>query len=1125
MNKFIENILEDIFDSEFKHSTFKNFINHLFNSFDFSVEANLSYQLSDEESKNIRNFLYLGNFTDTEGESIDVLVVELFSGRTVERARSLQRNFIGKYLKNNLIEASNALVAFYSDDSTDWRLSFVKIETRLTERGVKVEIGTPPKRYSFVVGKNEPSHTARKQLLPLLEEEEREKILISEIEKAFSVERVTKEFYEEIAIKFTELVGGERRIRSRKIEEKGTLRLPSTSDDNIKKEFAVRLIGRLLFCWFLKKKVSDSNGLPLIPPEILSSDAVDKYTNYYHTILEPLFFEVLNTPMDKRKGEFRNNFWPNIPFLNGGLFEPHYDDFYEPSGLGVSKHINTLKIPDSWFKDLFEIFEIFNFTIDENTSIDIDLSVDPEMLGRIFENLLAEINPETGETARKATGSYYTPRPIVEYMVDESLKQYLITQTGIPEENLSKLLSYGDTYVNLKEPEIDAIIDALDRLKIIDPACGSGAFPMGILQKMLLILQRIDPESKKWLSKKLERIDNKVLRDEAGKRLKNENWDYVHKLGIIQSSIYGVDIQPIAADISKLRFFLSLIVDERIDDTKPNRGVEPLPNLEFKFVTTNSLIGLPKTTELYESSEDIEKLRKLREFYFTSYGEDKRKIEKEFLEIQKRMFESSLKWSAQESQTLKLSQWNPFSNEPSSWFSPDWMFGVRDGFDIVIANPPYIEFKKLPIVHKRRIEEQYLSAKGKYDLYVVFIELTNKLLLDSGIMTFINPIMFMKRDYGSAIRKFISKNYKIERILDFADIPVFEGVTNYTGVFIFSKVSLENYRFQYIKYSNIRGNMSIDEFSNSLYNTSTSNICSSLLVDSKFLNQDAWNFYSSKNSNIFDKLKNGTDLLGNIAELIFQGIASGKDEVFYVDIETIKSQKIETQLLFPLLKGQDVKRYRLNWSGSYVVYPYNENSKVIQENKLIKYFPNTYSYFKEKRKLLLGREYFDNSNKLWYELWNQRDIRNFLQPRIVVPEISKNNNFALCTDKFLGNTKTYHIVLKHKSLETYLYVLGLLNSSLIQFFYQNISVPKAGGFFAYKTQFLKLIPIKNSNSATREKIVELVREIVKAASANRYLNDQVAKDKVHKHESQIDQMVYELYDLTPEEIEVVEEFQ
>lgn len=174
---------------------------------------------------------------------------------------------------------------------------------------------------------------------------------------------------------------------------------------------------------------------------------------------------------------------PQIPFLNGGLFTPQRHDYYEMDQYGNSKFINVLKVPDNWIRELFDIFEIYNFTIDENTSVDVELSIEPEMLGRIFENLLAEINPETGETARKATGSYYTPRPIVDYMVDESLKQYLLTKTNLPEEKIIALLSYGDDEVIMTKAEKDAVINALDAIKIIDPACGSGAFPMGILHK------------------------------------------------------------------------------------------------------------------------------------------------------------------------------------------------------------------------------------------------------------------------------------------------------------------------------------------------------------------------------------------------------------------------------------------------------------------------------------------------------------------------------------------------------------------------------------------------------------------------------------------------------------------
>ncbi|MBD3376985.1 hypothetical protein GF406_18300 [candidate division KSB1 bacterium] len=319
---------------------------------------------------------------------------------------------------------------------------------------------------------------------------------------AFSIEKVTKTFFDEIALLFTDLVGGTRGKGRNIYNGKNLLKLPDKQSDTVRKEFAVRLIGRLIFCWFLKKKTSKAD-IPLVPDEILSLKAMDKITGiggYYHSVLEPLFFELLNTPAEERKKEYKKQPWSFIPFLNGGLFTPHEDDFYDLSDIGTSMHINTLKVPDEWIRELFEVFEKYNFTIDENTPVDVEMAIEPEMLGRIFENLLAEINPETGETARKATGSYYTPRPIVEYMVDESLKQYLGNKTGIAELKITELLSYRDQDGSrFTEKQKKSLVEALHSVKIIDPACGSGAFPMGILQKILLILQKLDPDSKIWL--------------------------------------------------------------------------------------------------------------------------------------------------------------------------------------------------------------------------------------------------------------------------------------------------------------------------------------------------------------------------------------------------------------------------------------------------------------------------------------------------------------------------------------------------------------------------------------------------------------------------------------------------
>jgi hypothetical protein len=338
----MKTLLQKTFENEFRETTYKDLIINLFNHFDFSKEHSLRHQFNEAERQALNDFTYIGTFKDMDKKNLDVLTVELKGGSKVERARSLQRNLIGKYLKTNLNDA--ALVAFYSKDNPDWRLSFVKMEYKITDKGVKVDVGTPPKRYSFLVGKTEPSHTAQKQLINFLDDN---KIpTIEELEKVFSIEKVTKEFYTQVALMFTEFVGGERKIGAKKMTEQGSLKLPSTNDDTVKKEFTVRLIGRLLFCWFLKKKKSEA-GESLIPSSILSYNAITMYPNYYHSLLEPLFFQVLNTPIDNRNKRVRHDFWNKIPFLNGGLFEPHQHDFYDIDELGTSKYLNTLKIPDN----------------------------------------------------------------------------------------------------------------------------------------------------------------------------------------------------------------------------------------------------------------------------------------------------------------------------------------------------------------------------------------------------------------------------------------------------------------------------------------------------------------------------------------------------------------------------------------------------------------------------------------------------------------------------------------------------------------------------------------------------------------------------------------------------------
>jgi adenine-specific DNA-methyltransferase len=289
-----------------------------------------------------------------------------------------------------------ALAIFHSPGSDDWRLSLMTATPERTDKGKVALTYSNPKRLSFFLGPNAKVNTPTKFIL------KREKIInFEDLKSRFSVEVVNKEFYKEISGLFTQLVGGSVQIGKKMENHEALLKLPDVQDHSqTSLEFAVRLIGRVIFCWFLREKKSNQSK-SLMPHELLSLQAVKHNPDYYHNILEPIFFEVLNKPFKSRKEDYNKEPFSSIPYLNGGLFAPHDDDFFSYNGDRQAVNHNTVVIPDEWIRKFFEVLETYNFTIDENTSFDEELSIDPEMLGRIFENLLAEINPETGESARK----------------------------------------------------------------------------------------------------------------------------------------------------------------------------------------------------------------------------------------------------------------------------------------------------------------------------------------------------------------------------------------------------------------------------------------------------------------------------------------------------------------------------------------------------------------------------------------------------------------------------------------------------------------------------------------------------------------------------------------------------
>src|SRR6266536_218692 len=723
-------------------------------------------------------------------ESLDLQVFEFsFEGSSKKRVTLTKDAF--QIMRSSAI--FRALAIFHSPGSDDWRLSLMTATPERTEKGKVSLTYSNPKRLSFFLGPNAKIKTPTNFIL------KKGRIIdFEDLKSRFSIEIVNKEFYKEISELFTQLVGGS--VSKGKIREEyePLLKLPSIQDKSqTSLEFAVRLIGRVIFCWFLREKKSDQ-GKSLMPNDLLSLEAAKNNPDYYHKILEPIFFEVLNKPVRSRQVDFAKEPFSLIPYLNGGLFSPHDDDFFSYNEDKQVANHDMVVIPDKWVRKFFEVLETYNFTIDENTSFDEELSIDPEMLGRIFENLLAEINPETGESARKNTGSYYTPRVIVDYMVDESLLLYLKQHTQISEEKLRAVISYDlhdDEENPLIEDERERIISALERVKILDPACGSGAFPIGALQKIVFILQQADPIGQLWFKKQIKNTSPEIRRV-IEREFAHKNFDSIRKLGIIRENIYGVDIQPIATEISRLRCFLTLVVDERIQEAEENRGIEPLPNVDFKFVTANSLLGLPSRQildkdglkrGLFEDDEGIENLKELRDMFFSASGTERGQLKLQFVQAQNKMLQrlNSIVRGGQADLTTSLATWDPFSHIVSAWFDPEWMFGVKDGFDIVIANPPYISTENISLSFKSEYKKVYGTVQApRIDLYCYFyyrgLELSKQ---KTGLLTYITSNKWMRAAYGVNLRGYFAEKNPL-KLLDFEGFKVFESATVDTDIIL-----------------------------------------------------------------------------------------------------------------------------------------------------------------------------------------------------------------------------------------------------------------------------------------------------------------------------------------------------
>ena len=1040
----------------------------------------------------------------------------------------------------------------------------------------------------------------------------------AKLDAAFDVEAVTRQFYQEIANWY---------FWARNCQDVVLPKDVRTDEDRAL--FLIRLLTRLIFCWFLRKKRNPRTNEGLLPDVLfdesriprLLKDASPDASTYYPAILQNLFFATLNTEMDKPGQPPNRRFvdegdghrsddhmihtrWRNarllrdpealaallrdVPFLNGGLFEC-LDDRGQKGKSAFTEEIRIdgfsndprkqPKLPNFLFfgadqvvdlsgvyhdtgrrretvSPLLSILNRYNFTITEATPLDQEVALDPELLGHVFENLLAAYNPETGTVARKATGSFYTPRVVVDWMVDQALLAHLgkalarankVAATDSPEDRLRQLLSWQDTQPEFSRAETEALIDAIDHLKALDPACGSGAFPMGLLQKLVHVLRKLDPENKGWRTrqeKALDTFDSSIAREEARLAIQRafarDNDDYGRKLYLIENCLYGVDIQPIAVQIAKLRFFIALVCDQSIDPAEPNYGILPLPNLETRIVTANTLLGLQRGQLLLGSDRvrQLEKqLQQVRHDYFTA----RRYKDKKALRARDKQLCAELATALTDSgecspyDARRLAEWNPYdTNQAAPFFDPAWMFGLTgdhgragprsspggtatspssssDGgpFDIVIGNPPYVRHEELknvivtgsdgnPRPLKDALKNQYDCYTGTADLYVYFFERSFQLLKLGGVLSFVTSNKYMRAAYGERLRAYLLWATRPRVILDFGDSPVFTSIA-YPCILVAEKTrsvqtgGLPNPQ-QFAIPERINQLLDAPDRGVRVHTWNPGNPlldfpdifdAQATALAQRDLKPDGWRLESPVSLRLLERLcQAGKPLREYVGSRVYRGITTGFNKAFVVDRATrdrlIEEHNSSADVLKPLSRGRDVERWRCEFAEQYLI--------LIESSENVNH-PWSGNSDKEAERIFARthpaiHEHFERWRK---ELINRYDQGHFfweLRSCDYWQEFDKpkvvSTKVSIRPTFAMDRQGCY---LGNTSYfipagDTGLYVLALLNSNLYEGYARRVFATKQGGWYEVQPDGLEAFPIPAASESQRRCCERLAEALI-----------------------------------------------
>jgi type I restriction-modification system DNA methylase subunit len=1102
---------------------------------------------------NPKQFQYTQQVTRLgECNSLELVVFEVLHSSVSDARVGLTKEAF-RMLADEFCE--RALVFFVpQDDNSNYRFSLIEITLEQKEGSAKVQrTFSNPHRYSYYLGEGISYHTPNKYL-----NEAGRVVSIDDLRSRFSVEVLTKAFYQELSdwyawavkiVRFPNDLTTE--ADNEKYNSEAMIRL-------ITRLIFVWFIKQrhLVPDEFFDERYISDHLLKSFTPNAettLFGKADNSY--YYKGILQNLFFAMLNSPITpegkdtiserrfrKDRADYDNNKLMRhkdlfqdpqlfvelankyVPFLNGGLFDclddkdngKYFDAFTDreeiakqlivPDYLFFGEDVGRNIDLSEWYGDkrkkkvsargIIDILKRYNFTVEENTPFDQDVSLDPELLGKVFENLLASYNPETQTTARKQTGSFYTPREIVQYMVDESLVAHLKRTVGDNlETEYRKLIQYTDEEPNLTDEQRKAILQSIYQCKVLDPACGSGAFPMGMLQQMVHILNRIDPDNKEWKEMMVKNAISETSEaylnatDDERKEMVadiersfNENVnrpDYARKLYLIENCIYGVDIQPIAIQISKLRFFISLVVDQKTNDNPvDNFGIRPLPNLEAKFVAANTLIGLHNQTNLFVTDnikqlQDEMKVAK-HKIFGAKTVKTKRKYKELVAQLRIQMVEELKRLRAvSDEDHLMLLDWDMFDqNKAAKFFDSNWMFGIDGGFDIVIGNPPY------GVSIKGEYRKEVVRCLGNvpdYEIYYYFIQVGRNLLLENGTICYIIPNTWLFNTFARRFRETVLEKWNVIEILDCTKFKIFDA-TVLNSIITWQKKSTKQNK--YIGYRCTSSSTSFSEL------ISTSRV--SMMKDDLINMNQNWGlaFY----------------LPAKVSSLI------------------TKISKAPNSIISYFLCSQGYIPYRL--SDLVTLYGKDEGNK-IKENRLWHSPTKTNEYFIQE---IYGRDITKYSYRATgdYVKYGTHvacyvDPIFFTSNRLLVREITNPSIIAcLVSQEYINDPQLIPIISKTDNNQDLQYLWAILNSKLATFYHFNHS-PKAtkGAFPKILVQDIKEFPLPAVTESQKQTIIELVDKVLSEKKENPQAN-------TGDLENDIDKQVYNLYGLTFDEVLIVD---